>query len=143
MLETELEIEEGMVPVRILLVDDDQRFAALVQAALEDDGYDVIGAVHSAADATPAVIDLRPDVVVLDLVLPDGDGMTVADEVRAEGSSVPVVLFSSLFNRKAAADAMDSGYGYVEKAAGVDGLEAAIDAAVGLPRPDDNDLDGG
>jgi two-component system OmpR family response regulator len=124
--------EEQTVPVRILLVDDDERFAALVQAALEDDGYDVIGAVHTAADAAPAVIDLRPDVVVLDLVLPDGDGMSIADEVRAKGSAVPVVLFSSLFNRQATADALGAGYGYVEKAAGVDGLEAAIDAAVAL-----------
>lgn len=125
------------VPVRVLLVDDDERFAALVQAALEDDGYDVIGAVHTAADATPAVIDLRPDVVVLDLVLPDGDGLTIADDVRAEGSDVPVVLFSSLFNRQAAVDALGSGYGYVEKAAGVEGLEAAIDAAVALNGPAD------
>jgi DNA-binding response OmpR family regulator len=128
---------ELMVPVRVLLVDDDERFAAIVQAALEDDGYDVIGAVHTAAAATPAVIDLRPDVVVLDLVLPDGDGLTIADDVRAGGSDVPVVLFSSLFNRQAAADALDSGYGYVEKAAGVDGLEAAIEAAVALSGPEE------
>ena len=131
------EAEDRSVPVRILLVDDDERFTELVRAALTDDGYDVVGAVHTAAAATPAVIDLRPDVVVLDLVLPDGDGLSVADEVRAEGSRVPVVLFSSLFNRQVAADAFDAGYGYVEKAAGVDGLEAAIDAAVALPGLDE------
>lgn len=117
---------------RVLLVDDDPRFAGVVRSVLEDDGYDVVGVVDSAAGVNGAVAEHGPDVVVLDLVLPDGDGLAAADDLRSDGRDVPVVVFSSLFDQRIARETMASGYGYVEKAAGVDALELAIDGAVGL-----------
>lgn len=117
---------------RVLLVDDDARFAEVVRTVLEDDGYLVVGVVGSAAGVHPAVVEHEPDVVVVDLVLPDGDGLDTADRLRSEGRDVPVVVFSSLFDQRIARETMASGYGYVEKAAGVEALEMAIDGAVGL-----------
>jgi DNA-binding NarL/FixJ family response regulator len=121
-----------VVATRVLLVDDDSRFASVVRTVLETDGYEVVDVIGSAADVDAAVTEHGPDVVVLDLVLADGDGREVAEGLRAAGHDAPVVLFSSLFDRRIALETMASGYGYVEKAAGVEALEMAIDGAVGL-----------
>jgi DNA-binding NarL/FixJ family response regulator len=114
------------------LVDDDTKFASVVRSVLEDDGYEVVAVVASALEVDAAVDEHGPDVVVVDLVLADGDGIEVAEGLRAAGHGAPVVLFSSLFDRRIARDTMASGWGYVEKAAGVEALELAIDGAVGL-----------
>jgi len=121
-------------PTRVLLVDDDARFAAVVRTVLEDDGYDVVDVVGSAAGVPAACSTHDPDVVVLDLVLPDGDALDAADTLAAEGQRVPIVVFSSLFDQRIARDAMASGYGYVEKAAGSEALELAIDGVLRLSR---------
>lgn len=121
-------------PTRVLLVDDDARFAAVVRTVLEDDGYDVVDVVTSAAGVPAACSTHEPDVVVLDLVLPDGDALDAADTLVAEGQRVPIVVFSSLFDQRIARDAMASGYGYVEKAAGSEALELAIDGVLRLSR---------
>lgn len=122
------------VPVRVLLVDDDERFAEVVSEMLADSGYDVIEVVGSAG-AVPAACDrVDPDVVVVDLVLPDGDGIEVADRIRDDGSEVPILVFSSLFDQRVGQAVLDEGYGWVEKAAGLEALELAIDASVQLER---------
>ena len=117
---------------RVLLVEDDARFAGVVRSVLESDGYDVVDVVDTAEAVNGAVARFGPDVVVLDLVLPDGDGLDAADRLRSDGRDVPVVVFSSLFDQRIARETMASGYGYVEKAAGLEALEMAIDGAVGL-----------
>ncbi len=123
-----------MTGVRVLLVDDDPRFAEVVRGMLADDGYDVT-VVGSVAEAVEAASGADPDVVVADLLLPDGDGMDAADALRADGVDAPVVLFSSLFDQRLARESMADGYGYVEKAGGIEALELAIDAAVDLREP--------
>ncbi len=120
-----------MTGVRVLLVDDDPRFAEVVRGMLTDDGYDV-EVVGSVAAAVEAASGREPDVVVADLLLPDGDGMDAADALRADGIVAPVVLFSSLFDQRLARQTMADGYGYVEKAGGIEALELAIDAAIDL-----------
>ncbi len=121
--------------VRVVLVDDDARFGALVSSVVADDGIDVLTVHHRAAGAVDVVIPQAPDVVVLDEVLPDGDGLDVVDALRSAGSTVPVVLFSSLFDRRVAGTAAALGLRYVEKADGVDALVEAVRAAAGAVEP--------
>ncbi|MEJ7844446.1 MAG: response regulator [Acidimicrobiales bacterium] len=123
--------------VRVVLVDDDARFGELVSSVVTDDGIDVVTVHHRAAGAVDVVIREAPDVVVLDVVLPDGDGLDVVDALRSAGSSVPVVLFSSLFDRRVAGTAAALGLRYVEKADGVDALVEAVRAAAGAVEPTD------
>lgn len=121
--------------LRAVLIDDDERFAALVRSVVADDGIDVVAVHPRVAGATDVVLATAPDVVVLDVVLPDGDGLEAVDSLRAAGSTVPVVLFSSLFDRRVARTAAALGLRYVEKADGVDALVATIRAATATPRP--------
>jgi len=103
-----------------------------VRTVLVDDGYEVVGVVASADDVELAVGHHDPDVVVLDLVLADGDGLQVADDLRVAGRAAPVILFSSLFDRRIARETMASRYGYVEKADAIEGLVLAIEGAIDL-----------
>lgn len=121
-----------MPATRVLLVEDDARFASLVRSLLVDDGYDVVDVVDRPAGVAPAVAAHDPDVVVLDLVLPGGDGIEIAEQLQASGHRVPIILFSSLFDQRVGRQSLAAGWGYVEKAAGIEALELAIDGAIGL-----------
>ncbi len=79
----------------VLIVDDHAIFRTDARAVLEEAGYRVIGEAETAADAITASRQLGPDVVLLDIQLPDGDGFTVADEISSYPSPPRVVLISS------------------------------------------------
>ena len=79
----------------VLVVDDHAGFRAKARLLLEADGYQVIG---EAADAQTAVAEasrLRPEVVLLDVHLPDGDGFDVAARITEDEGAPAVVLTSS------------------------------------------------
>ena len=78
----------------MLIVDDHPSFRATARALLESEGWEVVGEAEDAASALTAVRDLRPDVVLLDVQLPDGDGFEVCEELDRE-SSPRIVLVSS------------------------------------------------
>ena len=79
---------------RLLIVDDHAGFRASARRLLEAEGFMVVGEADGARSALPAVVALSPDVVLVDIALPDGDGFDVcADIVRAH--SAAVVLTSS------------------------------------------------
>jgi DNA-binding NarL/FixJ family response regulator len=77
----------------VVIVDDHEPFRASARKLLEVEGYDVVGEAGDVASALEAVERLRPDVVLLDVVLPDGSGFDVAE--RLAGSDAKVVLVSS------------------------------------------------
>ena len=77
----------------VLLVEDEENLASLVQAYLEREGYSVV-AVGSGAEALSALERQPVRLVVLDLTLPDMDGLEVCRQIRAR-SSVPVVMLTA------------------------------------------------
>jgi len=83
------------MPVRVLIVDDHPDFRAVARELLEEAGYLVSGEAASAAGAIAAVSAQAPDVVLLDVALPDGNGFDVASELSRDPSGPAVVLVSS------------------------------------------------
>jgi DNA-binding NarL/FixJ family response regulator len=79
----------------VLIVDDHPTFRATARAVLEAEGFDVVGEAADGAAALEAVRSLRPDVVLLDVQLPDTDGFEVAANMTANGGGPAVVLTSS------------------------------------------------
>jgi DNA-binding NarL/FixJ family response regulator len=80
----------------ILIVDDHPSFRASARAILEADGFDVVGEADDGAGAISEAHRLKPEVVLLDIQLPDASGFDVCAELlRANGASPAVVLVSS------------------------------------------------
>jgi DNA-binding NarL/FixJ family response regulator len=85
----------------VLIVDDHAEFRASAAELLEAEGFDVVGAAPDAARAVELALSLRPQIVLLDVQLPDEDGFAVAARLAQEAQPPCVVLISS---RDAAAD---------------------------------------
>jgi DNA-binding NarL/FixJ family response regulator len=77
----------------VLIVDDHDSFRAAARALLEAAGFKVVGEAADGTSALAAVAELRPEVVLLDIQLPDLDGFAVAERLATDGPSV--VLTSS------------------------------------------------
>jgi DNA-binding response OmpR family regulator len=78
----------------ILVVDDDAKIVRLVRAYLEREGYRVIGATDGRA-ALSAIELERPALIVLDLMLPEIDGLSVVRSIRAAADDTPVIILSA------------------------------------------------
>ena len=79
----------------VLIVDDHPSFRASARMLLEAEGFDVVGEADDGLAALRAVEELHPDVVLLDVQLPDIDGREVAVRLTANGSAPAIVLTSS------------------------------------------------
>ncbi|EFL24814.1 DNA-binding response regulator TrcR [Streptomyces himastatinicus ATCC 53653] len=90
---TELLRPDGS-PVRVLVVDDESALADLLSMALRYEGWEVRTA-GDGAEAIRTTRELRPDAVVLDVMLPDMDGLTVLGRLRRELPEVPVLFLTA------------------------------------------------
>jgi DNA-binding NarL/FixJ family response regulator len=79
----------------VLIVDDHPSFRASARAILEAEGFEVVGEAEDGGSAVEAMNALHPDVVVLDVQLPDMDGFAVCKLMPHNGSGPQVVLVSS------------------------------------------------
>ena len=79
----------------VLIVDDHPSFRASARALLEADGFDVVGEAEDGASALEAARSLHPDVVLLDVQLPDATGFEICECLCRDGSRPRVVLVSS------------------------------------------------
>jgi DNA-binding NarL/FixJ family response regulator len=79
----------------VLIVDDHAPFRALARALLQLEGFEVVGEAGDALSALDAVGRLRPNVVLLDIQLPDLDGFEVARRLAQAGDAPAIVLVSS------------------------------------------------
>jgi DNA-binding NarL/FixJ family response regulator len=79
----------------VLIVDDHPSFRASARRMLEADGYKVVAEAADGTSAVAAAGELHPDVVLLDIRLPDLDGFRVAERLAANGASPAIVLTSS------------------------------------------------
>ena len=85
--------DDGTAPV-VLLVDDDAAIRRSVSEALELEGFRVVGA-SGGRPALEAIESLKPAVMLLDLTMPDLDGLEVLERLRAGGNDLPVCVLSA------------------------------------------------
>jgi CheY-like chemotaxis protein len=79
----------------VLIVDDHAGFRRMARKLLEAEGFDVVGEASNGAEALVAVARLRPDLVLLDVQMPEMDGFEVAERLGVNGVRPVVVLTSS------------------------------------------------
>lgn len=88
-------MDAGGVAASVLVVDDHAGFRASATALLKAEGYRVVGTAATGMDAVRQGRRLRPDLVLLDIRLPDIDGITVAERLAGLSPAPTVVLVSS------------------------------------------------
>jgi DNA-binding response OmpR family regulator len=96
--------------MRILLVEDNARLSALIGEALRKNGF-AVDAVAIAANAEAAIGSIRYDAMVLDLGLPDRDGMTLLAPARRQNAAMPI-LGACLISHWSSGCESDSKRGY-------------------------------
>ncbi len=126
-----------MSEVRVLVVDDEPQIVRGLKVVLGNAGYRVEEAA-TKQEALDAVASRPPDAIVLDLILPDGDGVDVATDIR-RWSQVPIVVLSAVGDERQKVRALDAGADdYVTKPFGSEELLARMRAVL-RRRSDDGD----
>jgi DNA-binding NarL/FixJ family response regulator len=118
---------EDVRPLRVLLVDDHHVVRAGLRTIIGRAGIEVVGEAGTAAAAIEEAVRLEPDVVLMDVRLPDGSGVTACREIRAANPRIRV-LFLTAFEDDSAllATAFSSAGGYLLKEIGAEHLIQAI-----------------
>jgi two-component system KDP operon response regulator KdpE len=116
--------------IPLLVVDDEPPIRRLLRTSLGAQGYRVLEAA-SAQSALDIISQEAPEVVLLDLGLPDQDGLEVIRRLRTSGSKVAVIVLSSRGDERGKVDALDLGADdYVTKPFGMAELIARIRTAL-------------
>ena len=116
---------------KILVIDDDKSIRESLELYLEEEGYDV----HTASNGTEGLnqfVAITPDVVILDIRLPDIDGFTVLEDLREEDEKVKVIMITAHHDMETTIKAMKGGaFDYIHKPIDVDELDIASGKALG------------
>jgi two-component system response regulator AtoC len=115
---------------KILVIDDDVSISETLELYLTEEGYDVVTA-HTGTDGLNQFVKHSPDVVILDIRLPDIDGFTVLEDLREENENVKVIMITAHHDMDSTIKAMKEGaFDYIHKPINVDELDIAIKKAV-------------
>jgi DNA-binding NarL/FixJ family response regulator len=116
--------------VRVLIVEDQVLFAEAIQMALRCQDVDVVGIARTGVEGLELLSSAQPDVVLLDMGLPDGNSLTVGREMLHRRLGVKIVALTSLRDGDLAREALRAGFsGYLTKDTDVVRLRRAIEAA--------------
>ncbi|AFQ50030.1 response regulator transcription factor [Burkholderia cepacia] len=116
---------------RIVVVDDHPLVRMAVRMVLERDGYEVIAECHSGVDGVQAVRTLEPDLVVLDLGIPDLDGFSVMERLRVAKVASRILVLTSGDTRSHAMRCLRAGAsGFVSKNGGLNEVSEAVKAVL-------------
>lgn len=115
---------------KILVIDDDSSICETLELYLTEEGYDVYTA-QTGTDGLNTYIQTVPDVVILDIRLPDVDGFTILEDLREEDENVKVIMITAHHDMESTIKAMKEGaLDYIHKPVDVNELDIAIKKAV-------------
>src|SRR4051794_38936287 len=121
-----------MTRIRVLVVDDSVVIRKLVSDLLaEDPDIEVVGTAVNGRAGLQKIALLEPDLVTMDVEMPELDGIATVRQLRASGSRIPVIMFSTLTERGAEAtlDALAAGASdYVTKPANVGSVAQSMES---------------
>ena len=95
--------------MRVLIVDDSTYIRSSLRSLLEEQGYDVVGEAKNGEMAIDLAMELSPDVITLDNILPDMTGLDVLKTLNTEDFKAKVIMISAVGQQSAIVDAMSYG----------------------------------
>jgi DNA-binding NarL/FixJ family response regulator len=118
---------KGGTAINILIVDDHVLFAEVLRDALKARGLDVVGTASSGREGIKQARALKPDVIIMDLGLPDLDGLSAGKRILAESPNTRIIAVTALENAAAVRRTIREGFqGYVAKTASMEQLVGSI-----------------
>jgi len=114
---------------RVLVADDDPLTAAGIEMLLANSNFEIVGLARSGTEVLDSLGGARPDIMVLDIRMPERSGLEVLRTLRARGDTRPIILLTGSINDQDAREAMDLGVnGLVIKATAPRDLLVCLDA---------------
>jgi len=115
---------------KILVIDDDQSICETLELYLTEEGYTVYTA-NTGTDGLNKFVETSPDLVILDIRLPDIDGFMVLEDLREESEKVKVIMITAFHDMESTINAMKGGaFDYIHKPIHIDELDMAIKKAI-------------
>jgi DNA-binding response OmpR family regulator len=99
---------ESNMTIKLLVIDDDTAVTDLLSLLLKSQGFEV-SATNNSSDGLSMIRDIEPDLVILDLMMPEMDGWEVCRAVRQFNQQVPIIILSALNDPSMIASVLDAG----------------------------------
>ncbi len=113
--------------IRLLLADDHRMLREGLRRSMEDEGFDVVGEAGDGDEAVQLAAELRPDVILMDVTMPNMDGVEATRRVREVVPGTRVVMLTMHADRDVVAEALRAGaVGYLVKDCSIDEISEAI-----------------
>lgn len=117
---------------KVLVVDDAAFMRMSIQKMLEANGHEMIGEAENGVEAIKKYMELKPDIVLLDITMPEMNGVEALKEIKTKDPGAKVVICSAMGQQAMVAQAIQNGAkDFVVKPFEVDRLIAAIDRVMG------------
>jgi DNA-binding NarL/FixJ family response regulator len=115
------------VSIRVLLADDHRMLREGLRRSLTDEGFDVVGEADNGEEAVRLVAELTPDVILMDVSMPEMDGVEATRRIRASGTDSKVLMLTMHADKDVLADAIRAGAsGYLVKDCSTEEVAEAI-----------------
>ncbi len=125
------EIDKVMAPLNVLVIDDSPMTIKIMEATLDQLGHKVVASELNGTNALETYRALNPDLVTMDIVMPEVDGIEATKRILAEFPDARIVIVTSHGQEMIVQDAMNAGArGYVTKPITTDALEQQIKLAM-------------
>jgi two-component system, NarL family, response regulator DegU len=123
--------EEGLVSIRLLLADDHRMLREGLRRSMTEEGFDVVGEARDGEEAVQLAGELAPDVVLMDVTMPELSGVEACQQVRDAAPGVKVVMLTMHADQEVLASAIRAGaVGYLVKDCSTDEIASAVRMAV-------------
>ncbi|HRT26749.1 MAG TPA: sigma-54 dependent transcriptional regulator [Syntrophales bacterium] len=115
---------------KIIVIDDDRSISESLELYLSEEGHEVMTA-NTGTDGLNLVLQTSPDIVILDIRLPDIDGFTVLEDLKEENVDAKVIMITAHHDMETTIKAMKEGaFDYIHKPINIDELDIAIQKAI-------------
>ena len=101
--------EMNPADVKIIIVDDSDFSRSIISKMLTEDGFQVIGEASSAESALSMIKEKKPDIVIVDIVMPNVSGLELTEKLNQTAPNVSVIMISSLSQEHIVLDAISAG----------------------------------
>jgi DNA-binding NarL/FixJ family response regulator len=127
-----------IAPISVYLVDDVPELRELIRLGMEDDpSFEVVGEAGDGRSALAGIAETKPAAVLLDLSMPDMDGLEAIPEIRKGDPEVAIIVLSGFSADRMGGPALERGAdGYIEKGTPIQELRDATRTAVAARRGD-------